>query len=195
MFVLASGSPHRARLLRDAGLLFETERPAVDERAAEAPLLEADLPPADVASVLAELKAVDVAARRPELVLGGDQTLSLDGELLHKVEDMEGARRRLIALSGRTHRLHSALVLARGGEVVWRHVSSAAMTMRELDPAFVGRHLAGAGDAVLSSVGAYQIEGPGVQLFERIDGDFFTIVGLPLLPLLAELRRLGAIDG
>ena len=195
MLVLASGSPHRAKILADAGLAFEVEPARIDERAAEAPLREADVLPEDLAAILAEAKATEVSERRSGLALGGDQVLALDGEPLHKVEDMEAARRRLLLLSGRTHHLHSALVLARDGHVVWRHVSTAAMTMRELDPGFVGRHLAEAGDAVLSSVGAYQIEGPGVQLFERIDGDLFTIIGVPLLPLLDELRRLGEIDG
>ena len=195
MLVLASGSPHRAKILADAGLAFEVEPARIDERAAEAPLREADVLPEDLAAILAEAKATEVSERRSGLALGGDQVLALDGEPLHKVEDMEAARRRLLLLSGRTHHLHSALVLARDGQVVWRHVSTAVMTMRELDPGFVGRHLAEAGDAVLSSVGAYQIEGPGVQLFERIDGDLFTIIGVPLLPLLDELRRLGEIDG
>jgi septum formation protein len=108
---------------------------------------------------------------------------------------MEGARRHLLALSGKTHQLNSAAVLVRNGEVLWRHVGIANLTMRKLEPAFIGRHLARVGDKALSSVGAYQIEGEGIQLFEKVEGDYFTIVGLPLLPLLSELRRLGAIDG
>ena len=196
MIVLASGSPYRAKMLRDAGLEVEAIPADIDERAAEAPLLEADLDPQDVASILAEAKALDVSTRRPDaLVVGADQTLAVGDERLHKPKDMEEARRRLLALSGRTHHLHSAVVLAERGEAVWRHVSTARMTMRDLDPAFVGRHLAAVGEAALTSVGAYQIEGPGVQLFERIEGDLFTIIGLPLLPLLAELRSREAIDG
>jgi len=108
---------------------------------------------------------------------------------------MEEARRRLLALSGKTHNLNSAAVLARDGKVLWRHVGVASLTMRDLDPAFVGRHLARVGVRALQSVGAYQIEGEGIQLFERVEGDHFTIIGLPLLAVLAELRRLGAIDG
>ncbi|RUY14205.1 Maf family protein, partial [Mesorhizobium sp. M7A.F.Ca.CA.004.12.1.1] len=146
--------------------------------------------------VLAEAKATEVSERRPgALVLGCDQTLSLVDEVFHKPADMEGARRHLLALSGRTHQLNSAAVLVRDGKVLWRHVGIASMTMRKLDPAFVGRHLARVGAKALGSVGAYQIEGEGIQLFEKIEGDHFTIVGLPLLPLLAELRDLGAIDG
>jgi len=108
---------------------------------------------------------------------------------------MEEARRRLLALSGKTHQLNSAIVLVRDGEVLWRHVGIARLTMRQLDPGFIGRHLSRVGDKALSSVGAYQIEGEGIQLFESIKGDHFTIVGLPLLPLLDQLRHLGAIDG
>ena len=146
--------------------------------------------------MLAEAKALDVSARRPgAIVIGCDQTLSLGDRLFHKPVDMEYARRTLLALSGETHRLNSAVVLAKDGAVLWRHVGVAAMTMRRLDPGFVGRYLAGAGEGILSSVGAYQIEGSGIQLMERIEGDHFTIIGLPLLRLLAELRALGAIDG
>lgn len=108
---------------------------------------------------------------------------------------MEAARRQLLKLSGKAHQLNSALVLVRSGKTLWRHVSVATLTMRPLDPAFVGRYLARVGDTVLSSVGAYQIEGPGIQLFETVQGDYFTIVGLPLLPLLAELRSMDVIDG
>jgi septum formation protein len=146
--------------------------------------------------VLAEAKAVNVSTRKPgALVLGCDQTLSLGDEIFHKPADMEGARRHLLALSGKTHQLNSAAVLARDGKVLWRHVGIASLTMRKLDPAFIGRHLARVGERALQSVGAYQIEGEGIQLFEKIEGDYFTIIGLPLLPLLAELRRCGAIDG
>lgn len=194
--VLASGSVHRAKLLADAGIAVETLRSTLDERALEAPLLESGADAEDVALVLAEAKALDVSARRPEaLVIGCDQTLSLGDRLFHKPADMAEARATLLALAGRTHRLNSAVVLARDGAVLWRHVSIADMTMRPLDPGFIGRYLARAGEGVLSSVGAYQIEGLGVQLMERIEGDHFTIVGLPLLPLLETLRGLGAIDG
>jgi septum formation protein len=168
----------------------------IDERAVEAPLQDSGVSPEDVAVILAEAKALEVSERRPgALVLGCDQTLSLGDEVFHKPADMEGARRHLLALSGKTHQLNSAAVLVRNGEVLWRHVGIANLTMRKLEPAFIGRHLARVGDKALSSVGAYQIEGEGIQLFEKVEGDYFTIVGLPLLPLLSELRRLGAIDG
>jgi Nucleotide-binding protein implicated in inhibition of septum formation len=194
--VLASSSPFRRMLLENAGIRFEAESARIDERAVEESVAGSGLSPEDLALILAEAKALDVAERHPgAIVIGSDQTLSLGEEVLHKVADMEGARRRLLALSGRTHHLNSAVVIARDGETLWRHVSIAAMTMRPLDPAFVGRHLAAAGDTVLQSVGAYQLEGLGVQLFEKVEGDYFTVLGLPLLPLLAELRTLGAIDG
>ncbi|MCA0026534.1 MULTISPECIES: Maf-like protein [unclassified Mesorhizobium] len=194
--ILASGSPFRKAMLLDAGIDVEAVAPEVDERALEAPLQGSGASPEDVALVLAEAKATEVSERRPgALVLGCDQTLSLGDEVFHKPADMEGARRHLLALSGRTHQLNSAAVLVRDGEVLWRHVGIASLTMRKLDPAFIGRHLARVGSRALSSVGAYQVEGEGIQLFEKIEGDHFTVVGLPLLPLLAELRTLGAIDG
>ncbi|PDQ17774.1 Maf-like protein [Mesorhizobium sanjuanii] len=194
--ILASGSPFRKAMLVNAGVAIEAVPPEVDERALEAPLQDSGISPEDVALVLAEAKATEVSERRPgAVVLGCDQTLSLGDEVFHKPADMEGARRHLLALSGKTHQLNSAAVLARDGEILWRHVGVASLTMRKLDPAFIGRHLARVGAKALASVGAYQIEGEGIQLFERIEGDYFTIVGLPLLPVLAKLRELGAIDG
>lgn len=194
--ILASGSPFRKAMLVNAGVDVEAVPADVDERALEAPLQDSGVSPEDVALVLAEAKASEVSERKPgALVLGCDQTLSLGDEVFHKPADREGARRHLLALSGRTHQLNSAAVLVRDGKVLWRHVGIASMTMRKLDPAFTGRHLARVGAKALGSVGAYQIEGEGIQLFEKIEGDHFTIVGLPLLPLLAELRTLGAIDG
>ncbi|WP_106754458.1 Maf family protein [Pannonibacter carbonis] len=193
--VLASGSRIRATLLANARLDFAVDPATVDERAVEAPLLEAGFPPEDIAQVLAEAKALDVAGRRPQdLVIGADQVLGLGNARFTKPADMEAARRQLLDLSGKTHELHSAVVLARGDEVLWRHVSTARLTMRALSPAEIGRYLALAGDAVLSSVGCYQLENVGVRLFERIEGDYFSILGLPLLPLLGELRALGETD-
>lgn len=194
--ILASGSQYRKALLENAGIDMEAVPAHVDERAVEATLEGSGLTPDDVAVVLAEAKADEVSGRkRGALVLGCDQTLSLGEDVLHKPADMEAARRQLLRMSGKTHSLNSALVLMRDGETLWRHVSVANLTMRELSPTFIGRYLAAVGDKALTSVGAYQIEGRGIQLFEKIDGDYFTIVGLPLLPLLAELRRMGVIDG
>lgn len=194
--ILASTSPFRRALLENAGVAFDVDRPQVDERAVEEAVATSGVTPAEIALILAQAKAEEVSARQPaSLVIGCDQTLSFEGQLLHKPKDMEEARRRLLAFSGQTHFLHSAVVVARGGLMIWSHVAEAAMTMRPLDPGFVGRHLARVGEKALSSVGAYQVEGEGIQLFERIEGDHFTIVGLPLLPLLKALRELGAIDG
>ena len=194
--ILASGSHYRRILMENAGIVFTVERPQVDERAIEQATAGSGMTPGELAQILAEAKAQDVSSRRAgALVIGSDQTLSLDGEVLHKPADMEEARRRLLQLSGRTHLLNSAVTVARDGETVWAHVETAAMTMRPLDPGFVGRHLARVGEKALTSVGGYQVEGEGIQLFERIEGDHFTIVGLPLLPLLGALRDLDAIDG
>ena len=194
--VLASGSRFRKAMLEAAGVDIDVVPAAIDERAVEETLAGTGATPEDVALVLAEAKALDVSERQPgRLVLGCDQTLSLGEEIFHKPQDMEAARRHLLKLSGKTHQLNSAAVLARNGETIWRHVGVARLTMRQLDPGFVGRHLARVGPVALNSVGAYQIEGEGIQLFEKVEGDHFTIVGLPLMPLLKELRDLGVIDG
>ncbi|MET0939797.1 MAG: Maf-like protein [Mesorhizobium sp.] len=194
--ILASGSPFRKKLLHNAGISFEVVPADIDERAVENALAGSGATPEDVAAVLAEAKAVNVSEKiAGALVIGSDQTLSLGDTIFHKPADMEAARRQLLKLSGKTHQLNSAVVIARDGEAVWRHVGVARLTMRELDSGFIGRHLSRVGDKALSSVGAYQIEGEGIQLFEEIDGDYFTIVGLPMIPLLAALREQGAIDG
>lgn len=194
--MLASGSRFRKAMLEAAGIDIDVIPAVIDERAVERTLEGTGASAEEVAQILAEAKALNVSEKNPgRLVLGCDQTLSLGDELFHKPSDMEGARHHLLALSGKTHQLNSAAVLARNGETLWRHVGVANLTMRKLDPAFIGRHLARVGPVALNSVGAYQIEGEGVQLFEKIEGDHFTIVGLPLLPLLRELRAIGAIDG
>lgn len=194
--ILASKSTHRAEILRNAGIEFTTIAADIDEREIEQPLLEAGLGGEDIAEVLAISKANSVSEKFLDAyVLGCDQTLSLEGALLHKPEDMEAARRRLLALSGKTHQLNSAVSIIRNGETLWSYVEVCQVTFRKLDPGFIGRHLAMAGEKVLSSVGAYQIEGHGVQLFEKVEGDFFSIIGLPILPLLAKLRELELVDG
>jgi len=195
--VLASQSPFRRALLTNAGIDFVCMPPEIDERAVEAPLHDSGVTPEDVALVLATAKATDVSERSggEATVIGSDQTLSLGDEIFHKPANMEAARHQLLKLSGKTHQLNSAVVIVRNGDTLWSHVAVARLTMRELSPAYIGRYLAKVGDKALASVGAYQVEGPGIQLFERIEGDYFTIVGLPLLPLLTELRKLGAIDG
>jgi septum formation protein len=143
---------------------------------------------------LAELKAQRVARRHPgSLVIGADQVLECDGILFDKPSDLAAARSQLMALRGREHRLLSAVVLVRDGERVWHHVDRANLTVRDFSADFLDRYLRSAGDAALSSVGAYQLEGVGAQLFAAIDGDYFTILGLPLLPLLDILREQGIL--
>ena len=193
--ILASKSIFRANLLTNAGVLFETAPANINEREVEEPLLAAEVDAAGIAEILAIAKATSVSEKNTgAVVIGCDQTLSLQGELLHKPEDMDAARRRLLALSGKTHVLNSAVCLVKDNEVLWSLTDPSYVTFRELDPGFIGRHLAEVGEIALSSVGAYQIEGMGVQLFQSIKGDFFSIMGLPLLPLLAELRRRNFLD-
>jgi septum formation protein len=193
--VLASASRPRQTLLANAGIAFEVLPAEIDERAAEQPLLDAGAPPEDVATTLAIAKALSVSERRPaDLVLGADQVLALDGELFVKPADMEAARRQLLRLSGKTHALHTAVAGVRSGEIAWQHTETAHLTMRQLTPAFIGHYLAEAGPQALESVGAYQLEGRGVQLFDRVEGDFFAILGLPLLPLLKFLRGEGVVE-
>lgn len=193
--ILASQSPFRRTLMEHAGLKFRAIAADIDERAIEAELERLSPSPSDTALHLAEAKAQAVSAANPDcLVIGSDQTLSLGARIFHKPADLEAAKAHLAALSGKTHALNSAVVIVADGEVRWRHVSTARLTMRPLTSAFIDRHLARVGDRVLGSVGAYQLEGEGIQLFEAIDGDYFTIIGLPMLPLLAQLREMGAID-
>ncbi len=182
--ILASGSETRARLLRAAGVEFEIERPDVDEAALKTRRDD----PVQVAAALADGKALAVSARCAALVIGADQTLDLDGLLMDKPTDMADARRQLSSLRGRTHRLHSAISAARDSVVVWRTLETAVLTVRDFSDTFLDRYLAREGSAILDCVGCYRLEGEGVQLFDRIEGDFFTVLGLPLSPLLAFLR-------
>lgn len=192
--ILASGSATRATLLNNAGVPFATEPSRVDERALEAPLLATGRSPEEIAVALAEAKAIDVSGREPDaLVIGADQTLDLAGERFTKPANRPEAHEQLSRLSGKTHRLHSAVAVAENGSVLWRHVESASLTMRALPPAAIDAYLAAVGDRVTGSVGAYQVEGQGIRLFEKIAGDHFTILGLPLLPLLTYLRTRGAL--
>lgn len=192
--ILASASPTRQHLLENAGVTFEIIPSTIDERAASEPLLETGAPPDDIAMALAMAKAQSVSMDNPgALVIGSDQTLEFEGRLLTKPDGMEGARRQLLSLSGRSHQLHSAVALARDGEVIWQYSETVNMKMWPFGPETVGRYLAKVGEKILQSVGAYQIEGPGLQLFEKIDGDYFAILGLPLLPVIQALRHEGEL--
>ncbi len=179
-------------MLRNAGVAFEAVSSAVDERAVEGALVAAGASPGAVALALAEAKA-RAAFVGDAFVIGADQTLEAAGERWHKPVDLDEARRQITALSGRSHQLYSAVVGLRGDEPAWRHLATATLTMRALSAAEIETYLARAGDAATTSVGAYQVEGPGIQLFETIEGDYFTILGLPLLPLLKWLRAAGAL--
>jgi septum formation protein len=193
--VLASASPFRRRMLEGAGLSFEVVAADVDEAEIKRNLLRSGSTPSGIAQALAAAKAQSVSARLTEaLVIGADQVLALGEELFSKPADAPEARKQLLRLRGKSHHLHTAASLAVGGKAVWTRVEIAALEMRSFSDAFLSDYLAEVGDRVRHTVGAYEIEGPGIQLFERIEGEIFTIIGLPLLPLLAELRARGAID-
>lgn len=192
--ILASTSATRQRLLRAAGLRFTAEAAAIDETSVIESLAAEKAKPRDVADVLAELKTSKISNRHPEAwVIGADQVLSLGVEMFEKPDDRAGAREQLAKLRGRTHVLSSAVCVARGGSVVWRVVEEARLTMRAFSDAFLDAYLVDAGEDILGSVGAYHVEGIGIQLFSKIDGDVFTIQGLPLLPLIDFLRTHGIV--
>ncbi|WP_019223055.1 Maf family nucleotide pyrophosphatase [Bartonella rattaustraliani] len=192
--ILASLSFYRAQLLKKAGLNFCIEGASFDEREVEKS--ERTKNSKDLSCFLASAKAKDVSDRFPNaLVIGCDQVLDLEGEVFHKVTSKREAQQRLRDLSGKTHSLHSAIALFQNGQEIWVEAFSASMSVRPLSSDFIERYLTRVGTDVFNSVGVYQIEGEGIHLFEKIDGDFFTIIGLPLLPLLTKLRHLGVIDG
>jgi len=190
--ILASASSSRKKLLAAAGVSFTADPADLDEARLMAGLKEAG---ADVmASSLAEQKALAVSRRHPgKLVLGGDSVIAFEGAYLSKCASLDQARALLARLSGKTHLLVSAAALARDGALLWTHASPCRMTMRELSPQFLDDYLAQEGAAILSSVGCYHFEGRGAQLFDRVDGDYFSVLGLPLLPVLARLRMEGAL--
>ena len=192
--ILASGSRFRRRMLQAAGVTFTVVPAAVDEAALRQSLMAKDkgIDPAAVALHLARAKANDVSrANRQSIVIGCDQILAVGGDIVSKPPTLAQARIQLLALQGRSHYLHTAVVLAQHGEIVWSHMETAIMAMRSITPSELDRYLAAAGPGICETVGGYEFEGLGAQLFAKVEGDQFTIVGLPLLPLLAELRRRG----
>jgi septum formation protein len=191
VITLASGSEIRASLLRGARITFEVKSPGVDEAAVKAEMVSAT--PVQIAEILAERKALAVSRTRPGLVIGADQTMEFDGRLYDKAESLAEARDRLLMLRGRTHHLNAGVVLARNGRVVWRELAVSRLTMRDFSDGWLEGYLA-RNPQVLASVGCYELEGEGVQLFDRIDGDYFAILGLPMTGLLAALRREGALE-
>ncbi|MDD3446941.1 MAG: Maf family protein [Zavarzinia sp.] len=192
--ILASGSSARRRMFEAAGVPVGIDVPNLDEAELKASMLADKVPPREIAEFLAEMKATKISHRhRGALVIGADQVLVLNGILFDKPADLAHARAHLRALRGRRHELISAVVVCENGAPVWRHTDRATLEMRPFSDDFLDAYLAAAGDVVLSSVGAYQVEGLGLQLFNRIEGDHFTVQGMPLLAVLDYLRIRGAI--
>lgn len=191
MLILASTSQTRKALLQRAGLHFGTVSAAIDERGIETAALAEGGDGRAVAVLLAERKAAEVSARHPgAIVIGADQTLSLGTELFHKPSDPAAAAEQLDRLRGKTHRLHAGVALVCDGSLLWSDIQTAELTMRAFTPEERDHVLQLEGECVLGSVGGYRLEGPSIRLFETVSGDYFTILGLPLLPLLSALREL-----
>jgi septum formation protein len=188
MLVLASRSPTRKMLLSQAGIGFVVRHADIDERGLEAEAAAEGADASQVALTLAVAKARAVSGEGG-FVIGGDQTLALGRELLHKPADLAAARAQLLHLRGKTHRLHAAVALIEGSAILWSHIETAELTLRDFADAELDAVLGLEGDAVLGSVGGYRLEGPSVRLLERVAGDYFTVLGLPLLPLIEALRK------
>lgn len=192
--ILASGSAIRRTLLEDAGVSFDVIVKPVDEAAIKNAMLAEGNLPRDIADALAEAKARRVSLTSPGLVIGADQIMVMDGQLFDKPRDMTEARSRLQSMRGRSHHLMGAVVICEDGYPVWRHMAKTTLTMRDFSDSFLNNYLNAEGDILLSSVGAYRFEGRGAQLFSHVDGDFFSILGLSLLPVLDYLRQREALQ-
>jgi septum formation protein len=193
LIILASKSAARRAVLTGAGVPFEVAVAGVDEDAVKTSMLAQGASARDVADALAEIKAVKISAGRSGFVIGSDQTLEFEGKLYDKAETLEAAAERLKTMRGKPHKLHSAVVVAKDGAPIWREIVSATLTMRDFSDAFLAEYLEAEGAEMLGSVGCYRLEGPGAQLFSKIEGDYFTILGLPLMGLLDLFRRHGVL--
>ena len=191
--ILASKSATRRAVLTGAGVPFEVSVAGVDEDAVKNAMLAEGASPRDVADALAELKAIKVSRSKPGFVIGSDQTLEFEGKLYDKAETVDGAAERLKTMRGKPHKLHSAVVVAKDGAPIWREIVSATLTMRDFSDEFLASYLELEGEEALGSVGCYRLEGPGAQLFSKIEGDYFAILGLPLMGLLDLFRRHGVL--
>ncbi|MEL7109081.1 MAG: Maf family protein [Pseudomonadota bacterium] len=192
--VLASGSASRRSLLAGAGVQAQSIKPNVDEESAKTGMRADGLSVTNQAMQLAEMKAVKVSSQVEGLIIGGDQMLNLDGEAFDKPINLEGAEKHLKKLSGKTHTLETAIVIAENGVPVWRHLERPKLTVRTLSDVFIKSYIKSCGPPLLTTVGAYQLEGMGAQIFSKIEGDYFSILGLPLLPLLDYLRVRGVLE-
>jgi len=191
--ILASQSQSRRAVLSAAGVDAEAMPSYLDEEGVKAAMRADKIPVRDQAMQLAELKAVKISQREDALVIGCDQMLSLDGIAFDKPHDLAEARKHLQRLSGKTHILETAIIICEGGAPVWRHMARPRLTMRPLSEGFIDSYIEAGGESLLSTVGAYQLEGLGAQLFTSIEGDYFSVLGLPLLPLLDYLRVRGVL--
>lgn len=192
--ILASGSASRRQLLENAGIKAIAIKPNVDEETAKTAIRAQALSIGEQAMQLAELKAVKISKNEMGLVIGGDQMLALGDQAFDKPKDLAGARSHLKALSGQTHILETAIVIAQEGEIIWRHLARPHLTMRVLSDEFIVQYIDHLGDDLLSTVGGYKLESLGSQLFSKIEGDYFSILGLPLLPLQDYLRARGVLQ-
>jgi len=193
--ILASGSPIRAQLLTQAGLDFEVLRPRVDEEMLRDAMLSEGASPRDLADALAEMKALRISEKRPEaLVIGCDQVLDIEGKVLSKPQSRDIARAQLLQLRGKRHSLLSAVVICEAGKPIWRHIGQVRLMVRDFSDAWLDGYLDRNWPDIADAVGAYKLEKEGVRLFSRVDGDYFTVLGLPLLDLLSYLSLRGDID-